>query len=65
MSQRGEKSEDSIIREFQEKLRAEVQIVSYLACVENIFTVEEEVGHEITQLYVLRFSDCMKKKNSL
>ncbi|AZQ45950.1 NUDIX hydrolase [Bacillus sp. GX] len=63
----GEESAHTVIREFQEELHAEVEITNYLGCLENIFHLNGEIGHEIIQLYSLRLLDTslyeMKKMN--
>ncbi|WP_144612253.1 NUDIX hydrolase [Bacillus cereus] len=63
----GEKSAHTVIREFQEELHTEVEICNYLGCLENIFHLDEEIGHEIIQLYSVRLLDTslyeMKKMN--
>ncbi|EJQ15673.1 NUDIX hydrolase [Bacillus nitratireducens] len=53
----GEKSNETIIREFREELHTKVEIIDYLGCLENIFHLGEEMGHEIIQLYSLRLLD--------
>ncbi|KAA0761507.1 NUDIX hydrolase [Bacillus sp. SH5-2] len=53
----GEKSADTVIREFKEELHTEVEITNYLGCLENIFQLDGEIGHEIIQLYSLRLLD--------
>ncbi|WP_436864203.1 NUDIX hydrolase [Bacillus fungorum] len=53
----GEKSADTVIREFKEELHTEVEITNYLGCLENIFQLYEEIGHKIIQLYSLRLLD--------
>ncbi|EJS73385.1 NUDIX hydrolase [Bacillus cereus] len=53
----GEKSADTVIREFKEKLHTDVEIIDYLDCLENIFHLGKEIGHEIIQLYSLRLLD--------
>ncbi|MDA1677188.1 NUDIX hydrolase [Bacillus cereus group sp. TH152-1LC] len=50
----GEKSAHTVIREFKEELHTEVEITHYLGCLENIFHLDGEIGHEIIQLYSLR-----------
>ncbi|MGZ7150375.1 NUDIX hydrolase [Bacillus sp. BC08] len=47
----GEKSAHTVIREFKEELHTEVEITHYLGCLENIFHLDGEMGHEIIQLY--------------
>ncbi|OQR53790.1 NUDIX hydrolase [Bacillus sp. CDB3] len=53
----GEKSNETVIREFTEELHTKVEIIDYLGCLENIFYLGEEIGHEIIQLYSLRLLD--------
>ncbi|MBE7095826.1 NUDIX hydrolase [Bacillus cereus] len=53
----GDKSAHTVIREFKEELHTEVEITNYLGCLENIFQLDEGIGHEITQLYSLRLLD--------
>ncbi|WP_439021419.1 NUDIX hydrolase [Bacillus thuringiensis] len=53
----GEKSAHTVIREFKEELHTEVEITNYLGCLENIFQLDGEIGHEIIQLYSLRLLD--------
>ncbi|WP_144650141.1 NUDIX hydrolase [Bacillus cereus] len=53
----GEKSAHTVIREFREELHTEVEITNYVGCLENIFHLNEEIGHEIIQLYSLRLLD--------
>ncbi|OAK14444.1 NUDIX hydrolase [Bacillus wiedmannii] len=53
----GEKSAHTAIREFKEELHTEVEITNYLGCLENIFQLDEGIGHEIIQLYSLRLLD--------
>ena len=53
----GEYSEQTIVREFLEELQVEINIVRRMGCLENIFQVGENRGHEITQLYLVEFAD--------
>ena len=53
----GERSVDTVVREFGEEIGMAVEVVKYLACIENIFTVDGETGHEIVQVYVVRPTD--------
>ncbi|QWU47206.1 MULTISPECIES: NUDIX hydrolase [Bacillus] len=53
----GEKSANTVIREFKEELHTEVEIIDYLGCLENIFPLDGAIGHEIIQLYSLRLLD--------
>lgn len=63
----GEKSAHTVIREFKEELHTEVEITHYLGCLENIFHLDGEMGHEIIQLYSVCLLDIslyeMKKMN--
>lgn len=53
----GEKSEETLIREFKEELGVEIDIIRYVSCIENIFKIGENLGHEITQIYLAEFMD--------
>ncbi|WP_088006434.1 NUDIX hydrolase [Indiicoccus explosivorum] len=53
----GEYSQETLKREFQEEIGAGVLIDRYLACIENVYSIGELIGHEITQLYAVRFED--------
>ncbi|WP_019637994.1 NUDIX hydrolase [Paenibacillus fonticola] len=53
----GEKSNETLIREFHEELGIEVIIKRYITCLENIFRIDENIGHEITQIYLVDFKD--------
>ncbi|QFT90897.1 hypothetical protein FIU87_19815 [Bacillus sp. THAF10] len=53
----GERSDETLIREYQEEINAKIEIKSYIACLENIYTIENVTGHEITQLYEVKFMD--------
>lgn len=46
-----------MIREFREELGVEVIIRQYIFCIENIFKIDENIGHEITQIYFVDFKD--------
>lgn len=47
----GERSEETIRREMMEEVNAEVGKLRYLGALENIFTFNGEMGHEIVQVY--------------
>jgi len=47
----GEYSEDAVRREISEEINAEVSDLKYLGTLENIFTLNGELGHEIVQVY--------------
>ena len=51
----GERSDDALKREFFEEIGEQVKVVSYIGCLENIFTVQSEMGHEVIQLYDVQF----------
>ncbi|MFJ7805485.1 NUDIX hydrolase [Bacillus cereus] len=53
----GEKSAHTVIREFKEELHTEIEITNYLGCLENVFHLDGDIGHEIIQLYSLRLLD--------
>jgi 8-oxo-dGTP pyrophosphatase MutT (NUDIX family) len=53
----GERSNETLIREFREELGVEVVIRRYISCIENIYQIDENVGHEITQIYLVDFKD--------
>jgi len=47
----GEHSRQTIERELKEELQAEVGGLRYIGTVENIFTFNNQTGHEIVQIY--------------
>ena len=51
----GEPSRDALVREIREELNTAVTDLCYLATLENIFTFNGRVGHEIVQVYDGRF----------
>ena len=53
----GEKSSNALIREYFEELKVEIKIKHYLGCLENIFKVDEKMGHELIQLYVVELKN--------
>lgn len=53
----GEKSAEALIREVQEEIETDIFNLKYLGTVENIFTFNGEVGHEIVQVYDASFVD--------
>ncbi len=61
----GEKSADALVREYSEELNVEILIKQYIGCVENIFTINEEIGHEIIQFYSVGFQDEANYKREL
>lgn len=53
----GEKSSETLLREFHEELAVEIIIRGYITCIENIYEIEGSIGHEITQIYEAAFKD--------
>lgn len=53
----GENSSETIIREYSEEIAVDVEIERYIACLENIFRIDGNIGHEITQIYLVGFID--------
>ncbi|TFD99475.1 NUDIX hydrolase [Jeotgalibacillus salarius] len=49
----GEKSDQTLVREFQEEIDVEITVKSYISCIENIYKIDQHTGHEITQLYMV------------
>ena len=58
----GERARDAVIREIAWELDAELANTRYLATLENIFTFDGQLGHEIILLFVVAFADtrCMR-----
>lgn len=53
----GEKSDETLIREFHEELDVEIIINRYISCLENIFRIDNNIGHELIQMYLVDFND--------
>lgn len=53
----GEKSSETIIREYNEEIAVGIEIKRYIACLENIYRIDGNIGHEITQIYLVEFID--------
>lgn len=53
----GEYSRATLIREIDEELGAELNVLVYLGTIENIFTFEGRLGHEIVQIYEAELVD--------
>ena len=53
----GEHGHDTVARELMEEIGAQVRNVRYLGTVENIFTYNGQVGHEIVLVYDAEFAD--------
>ena len=52
-----EQSRDCVIREIREELNTEIKELTYVGMLENIFTFEDERGHEIVLVYKAKFAD--------
>ncbi|MFE8702856.1 NUDIX hydrolase [Cytobacillus sp. FJAT-54145] len=53
----GEKSQEALKREFMEELGVEIIVKRYVTCLENIYKIDENIGHELTQIYVVDFKN--------
>ncbi|PSB24237.1 NUDIX hydrolase [Chlorogloea sp. CCALA 695] len=53
----GETSIEALEREFQEEIQAKLTNISYLGCLENLFTFNGKQGHELLQVYQCDFVD--------
>ena len=53
----GETSIEALEREFQEEIQAKLTNISYLGCLENLFTFNGKQGHELLQVYQCDFAD--------
>ncbi|WP_280525840.1 NUDIX hydrolase [Planococcus soli] len=53
----GEPSADALKREFQEEIGADVRIVRYMDVLENIYTLKQQIFHEITLVYEVEFEN--------
>ncbi|MDI2588733.1 NUDIX domain-containing protein [Psychrobacillus sp. NEAU-3TGS] len=53
----GERSEETVIREYEEELAVKITIQCYVTCLENIFSIDEQIGHEIIQIYIVELED--------
>ncbi|WP_174616092.1 NUDIX hydrolase [Virgibacillus ihumii] len=53
----GESSADAVVREVMEEIEADIYALNYLGTVENVFTFNGEVGHEIVMVYDASFAD--------
>jgi ADP-ribose pyrophosphatase YjhB (NUDIX family) len=53
----GEYARDALIREFHEELNAELTNIRCLGTLENIFTFDDQPGHEILLLFQADFAD--------
>jgi NADH pyrophosphatase NudC (nudix superfamily) len=53
----GERSEDALVREYKEEIGADIEIIQYMDCIENIYKVADKTGHEITLMYTVKFKN--------
>lgn len=53
----GEPARDTVARELQEEIGAQVKVGRYLGALENIFVYASEPGHEIALLFEGEFTD--------
>ena len=53
----GELGRECIAREIREEMGAEIVDLTYIGMLENVFTYEGEVGHEIVLVYRARLGD--------
>ena len=53
----GEYGADTIRREIKEEIGAKVHNIRYLATIENIFEVSDDIGHELVLVYTAEFVD--------
>ena len=53
----GERSTEALCREFKEEVKETVEIKDFLGCIENIFMINDRVGHEIILVYSVSFED--------
>jgi ADP-ribose pyrophosphatase YjhB (NUDIX family) len=53
----GERGEEAIARELREEIGAEADVLGQFATIENLFTYEGELGHEIVLVYECTLRD--------
>ena len=53
----GESSASALQREFQEEIDADIRIVQYMDVLENIYTLNKKVFHEISLIYEVEFAE--------
>lgn len=58
----GESSEETIKREIKEELGKDIEIIGYIATIENFFEMEKRKYHEIYFLYKIEFKNEEDKK---
>ncbi len=59
----GETSEVAVRREFMEELNAELEDLTFVKVIENIFTFNGNPGHEVIFVYTANFTDKNLYKN--
>lgn len=59
----GEKTQETLKREFKEELDINIEVKDYLCTLENIFTFEKRKGHEIIIVYEIQLSNEDYEKN--
>ncbi|MGE7919928.1 NUDIX hydrolase [Viridibacillus sp. NPDC093762] len=53
----GEKSSETIIREYKEEIAVDILLKGYISCLENIFRIDGSIGHEVIQIYLVEFKN--------
>lgn len=53
----GEYGEYTVRREIKEEIKADIENIRYVGSIENIFEVEDDIGHEIVLVYEANFVD--------
>ncbi|KPL03583.1 MAG: hypothetical protein AMJ73_06170 [candidate division Zixibacteria bacterium SM1_73] len=53
----GEHSRESIVREIREEIGAEIEDLTYIGMIENLFVYDGKPGHEIVLVYEANFVD--------
>lgn len=53
----GESSEEALKREMKEELNADISDIKFITTIENIFTYNGELGHEVVFVYDAKFTD--------
>lgn len=53
----GESSASALQREFQEEIDADIHIVQYMDVLENIYTLNKKIFHEISLIYEVEFAE--------
>ena len=53
----GEHSRESIVREIREEIGTEIEDLTYIGMIENLFVYDGKLGHEIVLVYEANFVD--------